>query len=96
MRIKSSNKIKLDSILSAQNVKCKVTKGRQILSGHPNLTFATTLLALSIQKSRPDSLHLEEAANQSTALNRKHHRNFGRLSKMTLRVSNKEKLQTCH
>ena len=44
MRIKSSNKIKLDSILSAQNVKCKVTKGRQILSGHPNLTFATTLL----------------------------------------------------
>ena len=46
MRIKSSNKIKLDSILSAQNVKCKVTKGRQILSGHPNLTFATTLLVL--------------------------------------------------
>ena len=44
MRIKSSNKIKLDSILSAQNVKCKVTKGRQILSGHPSLTFATTLL----------------------------------------------------
>ena len=45
MRIKSSNKIKLYSILSAQNVKCKVTKGRQILSGHPNLTYATTLLA---------------------------------------------------
>ena len=44
MRIKSSNKIKLDSILSTQNVKCKVTKGRQILSGHPNLTYATTLL----------------------------------------------------
>ena len=44
MRIKSSNKIKLDSILSAQNVKCKVTKGRQILSGHPNLTYATTVL----------------------------------------------------
>ena len=45
MRIKSSNKIKLESILSAQNVKCKVTKGRQILSGHPNLTYATTPLA---------------------------------------------------
>ena len=44
MRIKSSNKIKLESILSAQNVKCKVTKGRQISSGHPNLTYATTLL----------------------------------------------------
>ena len=44
MRIKSSNKIKLESILSAQNVKCKVTKGRQILSGHPNLTYATTPL----------------------------------------------------
>ena len=44
MHIKSSNKIKLESILSAQNVKCKVTKGRQILSGHPNLTYATTLL----------------------------------------------------
>ena len=49
MRIKSSNKIKLDSILSTQNVKCKVTKGRQILSGHPNLTYATTLLPLDIQ-----------------------------------------------
>ena len=44
MRIKSSNKIKLDSILSAHNVKCKVTKGRQILSGHLNLNYATTLL----------------------------------------------------
>ena len=47
MRIKSSNKIKLESILSAQNVKCKVTKGRQISSGHPNLTYATTLLVKS-------------------------------------------------
>ena len=44
MRIKSSNTVKLDSILSAQNVKCKVTKGRQILPGHPNLTYATMLM----------------------------------------------------
>ena len=52
MRIKSSNKIKLDSILSAQNVKCKVTKGRQILSGHPNLSYATTLLPVIILAAR--------------------------------------------
>ena len=52
MRIKSSNKIKLDSILSAQNVKCKVTKGRQILSGHPNLNYATTLLLVCDRKQR--------------------------------------------
>ena len=51
MRIKSSNKIKLDSILLAQNVKCKVTKGRQILPGHPNLTYATTLLDESMTTS---------------------------------------------
>ena len=44
MRIKSSDKIKLDSILSAQNVKYEVTKGRRILPSDPNLTYATTLL----------------------------------------------------
>ena len=52
MRIKSSNKIKLESILTAQNVKCKVTKGRQILSGHPNLTYATTPLIIAECEAR--------------------------------------------
>ena len=63
MRIKSSNKIELDSILSAQNVKCKVTKGCQILSGHPNLTYATMLLGpIACQyQTRP----LGRAANRS-------------------------------
>ena len=70
MRIKSSNKIKLDSILSTQNVKCKVTKGRQILSGHPNLTYATTLLvpgtytALCIWRRRLETL--EEQLRKKT------------------------------
>ena len=58
MRIKSSNKIKVNSILSAQNVKCKVTKGRQILSGHPNLAYATTLLVCK----RKASLYLGYAS----------------------------------
>ena len=57
MRIKSSNKIKLDSILLAQNVKCKVTKGRQILSGHPNLTYATTLLDTSLYAVRECNIY---------------------------------------